>query len=96
MARIEIAPRADANLRDLTDTHGLPRDTKQRVKRAVRPLRRFPEMGRELTGRWVRYRWIRGPWRWMILVYTYDRDDDLVIIATIQDGRTATAATASR
>jgi plasmid stabilization system protein ParE len=96
VARIEIAPRADADLRALIESHRLPRDTKRRVVRAIRPLRRFPRIGRELSGRWRRYRWLRGPWRWMLIVYTYDQEQDLVAIATIQDPRSSTAATSSR
>jgi hypothetical protein len=32
----------------------------------------------------------------MLVVYTYDEEQDLVAIATIQDGRAATAVTSSR
>ena len=35
------------------------------------------------------------PWRWMRIVYAYDREADTVAIATIQDGRAGDAATAS-
>ena len=37
-----------------------------------------------------------GPWRWMLIVYTYDEEVDLLIIVTIQDARSSSAATSSR
>jgi hypothetical protein len=48
-----------------------------------------------LEGRWRDYRFILGPWRWMIIVSSYDPEADVVAIVTIQDGRTSTAATAA-
>ena len=37
-----------------------------------------------------------GPWRWMVIVYTYLEDDDRVVVVTIQDGRSSTGPTAGR
>jgi plasmid stabilization system protein ParE len=76
-------------------THSLPADTRARVRRSIEPLTRFPLLGAPLDGRWRGYRFLLGPWRWMLIVYAYDADNDVVAIATIQDGRTSTAATAS-
>jgi hypothetical protein len=39
-------------------------------------------------------RFILGPWRWMLIVHTYQEADDIVLVVTIQDGRSSTAATA--
>jgi hypothetical protein len=41
------------------------------------------------------YRFVLGPWRWMIIVYVFDEAADRVAIVTIQDARTAGAATSS-
>ncbi len=76
-------------------THSLPADTRSRVRRSIDPLRRFPLLGAALEGRWQRYRFVLGPWRWMLIVYAYDEEADTVAIATIQDGRAAHAATAT-
>ena len=38
-------------------------------------------------------RFVVGPWRWMIVVYAFDEADDRVAILTIQDARSARAAT---
>jgi hypothetical protein len=74
-------------------THSLPADTKARVKRSLAVLERFPRIGRQLDGRWYPMRFILGPWRWMLIIYNYDETNDLVIVLTIQDARSSTAAT---
>jgi plasmid stabilization system protein ParE len=76
-------------------THSLPTDTRDRVRRSIEPLARFPLLGAPLEGRWERYRFVLGPWRWMVIVYAYDVETDVVTVATIQDGRTSAAATAA-
>lgn len=52
-------------------------------------------LGAPLDGRWRGYRFILGPWRWMLIVYTHDPATDVVAIATVQDGGTSDAATAA-
>lgn len=52
-------------------------------------------LGAPLDGRWRGYRFILGPWRWMLIVYMHDPETDIVAIATVQDGRTSDAATAA-
>lgn len=96
MARVELAATAVADLDRLIRTHSLPRDTRRRVRRSLSPLRRFPRLGPELTGRWRPLRFLLGPWRWMLLVYAVLEDEDRVIVLTIQDARSSTAATADR
>lgn len=73
-------------------THSLPADTKARIKRSLRVLKRFPHIGRALDGRWHLMRFILGPWRWMLIIYDYDEASDLVIVLTIQDARSSTTA----
>ena len=94
MARVEVSRSAAADLERLIRTHSLPKNTKQRFKRAVRPLSRFPRLGPELAGRWSGFRFVLGPWRWMLVVYVHVENEDRVVIVTIQDARSSRAARA--
>jgi hypothetical protein len=94
--RVELTAAAVADLDRLIRTHSLPLDTKRRVKRSLVPLRRFPRLGPELTGRWRDFRFLLGPWRWMLVVYIFIEDDDRAVVVTIQDARLSNAATAER
>lgn len=88
---------AAEDLSRLRITHRLPSDTSERLKRSLRSLGQFPRLGTLLDcGGWEGFRFVLGPWRWMVLVYDDDEDDDRVVIATIQDGRSSSAATVSR
>jgi hypothetical protein len=89
---VEVATTAVEDLRQLIVTHSLPADTPARVARSLRPLERFPKIGPALTGRWKRFRFLLGPWRWMLIVYLVLDDDDRVVVVTIQDGRSSSAA----
>lgn len=93
MSRVDIARRAVDNLDRLVRTHSLPLDTKNRVRGTLQPLNSFPDLGRELEGRWIGHRVILGPWRWMLLVYRVDAAHSRVVVVTIQDARTSSAAT---
>jgi hypothetical protein len=93
VAQVEIAHVAVADLERLVLTHSLPSDTRERVRGTLRALERFPRLGPELTGRWEGFRFLLGPWRWMLLVYIFDESRDRVAIVTIQDARTSGAAT---
>jgi plasmid stabilization system protein ParE len=93
VARVELARSAVDDLDRLARTHSLPDDTRERVRTSLEPLGRFPRLGPELTGRWEGFRFILGPWRWMLLVYVFDETRDRVVIVTIQDARTSNAAT---
>ena len=75
-------------------THSLPPDTRKRVKRSLRQLEQFPRIGRQLEGRWKPLRFILGPWRWMLILYSYEEPDDLVLVVAVQDARSSAAATA--
>lgn len=89
MARVVVTSAAVEDLERLIATHSLPADARDRVRRSLEPLGRFPLLGRALEGRWDGFRFVLGPWRWMIVLYVYDETDDQVAIVTIQDGRAA-------
>jgi hypothetical protein len=65
--------------------HRLPADTRARVARSLSSLTQFPTIGPALAGRWEGYRFILGPWRWLILVYVFIEKEDRVVVVTIQD-----------
>jgi len=96
MPRVELAASAVDDLRTLIRTHSLPADAAARVVRSLRPLERFPLLGSQLGGRWEGFRFLLGPWRWMVLVYVVLEHEDRVVVVTIQDVRSSTAVTASR
>ena len=85
-----------ADLARIVTTHSLPADAPSRVRRSIEPLAHFPLLGASLEGRWRDFRFVLGPWRWMLIVYAYDDEADLVAVVTIQDGRASTAATSDR
>lgn len=93
MADVVVTPAAADDLERLIRTHSLPADARDRVRRSLRGLERFPLLGAELGGRWSGFRFLLGPWRWLIVVYAYDEALDRVAIVTIQDGRAASAVT---
>jgi plasmid stabilization system protein ParE len=93
VARVLVSPSAADDLERMIATHTLPADTRARVRRSIQSLERFPMLGAPLEGRWHTYRFILGPWRWMLIVYAYDPETEIVAIATIQDGRTEHAVT---
>jgi len=96
MARVVVTDAAARDLKDLIRSHRLPENTTERVKGSLRPLADFPELGPELGGSLAPRRFLLGPWRWMIVVYRFHPDRDLVAILAIVDGRTSTSPTASR
>jgi plasmid stabilization system protein ParE len=96
MARVVVAPAAVDDLERLIHSHSLPADTWERLKRSLRPLGDYPLLGAPLEGRWDGFRFLLGPWRWMLIVYAYDRDADVVAIVTVQDGRSSAAVTATK
>jgi hypothetical protein len=96
VASVELAPAAVEDLDSLIRTHSLPPDTRARVARSLRPLERFPQMGMSLGGRWEGFRVLLGPWRWLLFVYVHIEAEERVVVVTIQDARSATAATSTR
>ncbi len=95
MARVVVTDAAARDLYGLIRSHQLP-DTPERVQRSLLALADFPELGPELGGRFAPLRFLLGPWRWMIIVYRFYPDRDLVAILAIVDGRTSTSPTAGR
>ena len=96
MASVELAAAAVEDLDALIRTHSLPADTRARVARSLRALERFPLMGPELGGRWEDFRFLLGPWRWLLLVYIFIQSEDRLVVVTVQDARSSAAATAGR
>ena len=96
MTRVVVTETARADLRELVTTRGLPPSTAERVRNAIRPLAEFPLLGPALVGAWEGYRFVLGPWPWMLIVYVYDGATDQVAVVTIQDARSAHAATSDR
>jgi hypothetical protein len=93
VATVVVAESARRDLDALILTHSLSASTRDRVAVALRPLSEFPLLGPALTGRWHGFRFVLGPWPWMLLVYSYDEAADRVAVVTIQDSRSARAAT---
>jgi plasmid stabilization system protein ParE len=94
LARVVITPRAADNLDRLIRTLSLPHDTRDRVRASLGLLADFPEMGAPLHSGWQGFRFLLGPWRWMIVVYVYDETADTVFVVTIRDSRSAESPTA--
>lgn len=93
MARVELTHAAVEDLNRLIAVLSLPSDTPDRVRRSLVPLVEFPRLGSELPGRWQGARFVLGPWRWMLLVYEHLEDQDRIVVLTIQDARSSSAAT---
>jgi mRNA-degrading endonuclease RelE of RelBE toxin-antitoxin system len=90
-----VSEAAGARLERLILTHSLPSDTRDRVKRSLRIVEQFPHAGRELAGEWAGFRFVLGPWRWLVIVYSYDQNEDVVHVVTVQDARSSQAVTTS-
>jgi plasmid stabilization system protein ParE len=93
VAQVELTRAAIEDLDGLIRTHSLPADTRNRVRASLRPLERFLLLGPELSGKWTGMRFLLGPWRWMLLVYSHDAATDRVVVLTVQDARSSRAAT---
>lgn len=96
MARVELAAAAVEDLDGLIRTHSLPADTRRRLARSLRPLERLPLLGSPLPGRWKGFRFLLGPWRWLLVMYVLVESEDRVVVVTIQDARSSTAVTVTR
>jgi hypothetical protein len=95
VAQVRLSAVAVDDLDRMIITHSLPADTRARVRQSLRLLEQFPRVGRELAGRWRPFRLILGPWRWLLILYIYDEQADVVLIATMQDARSSSAATSA-
>lgn len=95
MTRVELARTAVEDLDRLIAVLTLPADTRDRVRRSLAPLAEPPRLGPELSGRWEASRFPLGPWRGMLLVYEYDEGEDRVVILTVKDARSSSAASSA-
>ncbi|MEX1264614.1 MAG: type II toxin-antitoxin system RelE/ParE family toxin [Actinomycetota bacterium] len=95
MALVELTRNAVDDLGTLIRTHSLPLDTRDRVRRSLEPLGAFPRVGQALWGGWLDYRFVLGPWRWILIVYEYVEPEDRVVVVAIHDARSSGAATAT-
>ncbi|MGC2374639.1 MAG: type II toxin-antitoxin system RelE/ParE family toxin [Solirubrobacteraceae bacterium] len=93
MTDVGLSPEAVEDLDRLIITHSLPADTRPRVKRSLGTLERFPRIGRELDEPWSPLRSTLGPWRWLLIVYTYGEQEDSVVVLSFQDARSSHAVT---
>jgi len=93
VAKVILSPNALEDLDRLISTLTLPPTTRARVRASLEALQTFPRLGAPLGGRWSGYRFVLGPWRWMIVVYQVDEADEVVGVVTIQDARSVRAAT---
>ena len=95
MARVVVTDAAARSLASLIDSHSLPTDTAERIRRSLRPLERFPRLGPVVHPATPELRFLLGPWRWLVVVYAYREADDLVAVVAFEDGRSARSATSS-
>lgn len=95
MPAVVVTKRALSDLDRLIRTRDLPLSTRARVRRSLRPLETYPLLGPRVGLADAGYRFVLGPWPWMLLVYWFDTERDLVFVVSIEDARTADAATAS-
>ena len=52
MTDVRLSSEAVKDLDHMIASHSLPLDTRERVRRRLEPLERFPRLGKELGGRW--------------------------------------------
>jgi hypothetical protein len=95
LAEVRLSADAVKDLDRMILTHSLPPDTRERVMRSLRVLEQFRRIGRQLEGRWRPVRFILGPWRWMLIIYSYEEPDNVVLVVAFHDARSSAAATAS-
>lgn len=93
---VDVSVIGSTSLAALISTHTLPADTRLRAAKSLRGLEQFPLIGAPLDGRWEGFRFVLGPWRWLLLVYVFIEPEDRVVVVTIQDGRSSAPATAAR
>lgn len=91
---MEVSRAAADDVARLRVTHSLPPDTNKRIRASLRALEQFPRLGTSLESpEWSGFRFLLGPWRWMVIVYEIYDDGDRVVVVTVQDGRSSVAAT---
>ncbi len=91
MSKVDVKPEAQRDLLRLIRTRSLPASTATRVAARLGRLGDHPLVGGRLAGRYAAWRFIPGPWPWMLIIYRYDEPADTVVVVSIQDARTSTA-----
>lgn len=88
---VVISPRAEAELKEMIEEYPLIADARDRLRKRLEVLERFPFIGRNLPpGKWGGHQLLLGPFAWMASVYRVE--GDLVRVVTIEDCRRAGAA----
>jgi ParE toxin of type II toxin-antitoxin system, parDE len=95
MPAVLVTKRAQSDLDRLIRTRDLPASTRARVRRSLEPLETYPLLGSRVGVPGADYRFVLGPWPWMLLVYWFDTEHDLVFVVSIEDARTADAVTST-
>ena len=96
MTRVVVTEAAARSLAALIVSHSLPPDTAARIRRTLALLEQFPRLGPVVHSAMPEVRFLLGPWRWLVIVYTYRETDELVAILAFEDGRSANSATLGR
>lgn len=94
MAQVIVTPRARQDVEEAISAYGLPADTWARISRSLRALERSPLTGHTLKDPEESARFVLGPWRWMILLYLYEKHSDEVCVVSVHDTRSATSPSA--
>jgi plasmid stabilization system protein ParE len=89
MVRVVLSVDARRDLDEIISSHHLPSDTPIRVRQRLAPLAMYPLIGPALG---VTYRYLLGPWSWMLLVYRVDQPRGTVVVTAIKDVRRAGAS----
>ena len=87
MAQLVFRRGAREEFARLRFTHQLPPDGWQRVLRSAEHLRFAPLAGQALDGEWGGFRYVVGPWDWMLIVYRYDEENDRAVVVLLADVR---------
>ena len=85
MPVVEITRRAAEQLDRLIVINQLPADTRPRRARSLSVLGQFPLAGRRLEGDWSEFRFWIGPWPWLLCVYEFIAERELVAVVAIHD-----------
>ena len=96
MTRLVVTEAAARSLAELIESHSLPVDTKDRIRRTLAPLEQFPLFGPAIDSASPGLRFLLGPWRWLVIVYSYRKADDTVAILAFEDGRSAHSSKGDR
>lgn len=93
MVQLEWSERSLFELDQLILSHNLPTDTRDRVEDSAWPLAQFPRFGPAIRSEpdGAELRFLIGPWPWLVIVYVYLQPANRVVVASVEDGRSATA-----